>query len=191
MPLYQYRPLSKKRDSIRLLRLLPAANHEAEIQAELLEYALDEFQGSRHSYEALSYVWGDLSNPRSIVLEGIQFEVTSNLHAALLQLRDHSFPRIIWIDAICINQSDDAERGLQIQSMAKIYGYAKSVNVWLGEAADSSDEALEAIRAVGTKYEKLPEGQVTENAVISLLQRAWFERVWVPPHPATNLHASH
>jgi hypothetical protein len=152
---------------------------------------LDEFQGSRHSYEALSYVWGDLSRTRSIFLDDVQFGVTSNLYAALLQLRDHSFPRIIWIDAICINQSDDDERELQIQSMAKIYGNAKRVNVWLGEAADSSDEALEAIRTAGMKPEKFFKGGAIEKSVTLLLQREWFERVWVPPHSATNLDASH
>jgi hypothetical protein len=191
MPPYQYRPLPKKLDSIRLLRLLPAANHEVEIRAELLEYNLDEYQGSSHSYEALSYVWGDLSGTRSILLDGIQFEVRSNLYAALLQLRDYSFPRIIWIDAICINQSDDTERGLQIQSMAKIYGKAKCVIVWLGEAAESSDEALEAIRAAGMIPDKFPEDQAIQKAINSLLQREWFERVWVPPHAVTNLYASH
>jgi hypothetical protein len=108
-----------------------------------------------------------------------------------LQLRDHSFPRIIWIDAICINQSDDDERGLQIQSMAKIYGNAKLVIVWLGEAADSSDVALEAIRTAGMKYEKFPKNRSMEKPVTLLLQREWFERIWVPPQPATNLDASH
>jgi hypothetical protein len=187
MPQYQYRALSKKLDSIRLLRLLPAAGQEAEIRAELLEYNLDEFQGSSHPYEALSYVWGDPSRSRSIFLEGELFKVTSNLYAALLQLRDHSFPRIIWIDAICINQLDDDERGLQVRFMANIYGNAKRVIVWLGEAADSSDEALEAIRCVGMNPGEVSKSSVIEDAVVTLLQREWFERVWVTFHAAINL----
>jgi hypothetical protein len=77
--------------------------------------------------------------------------VTVNLHEALSHLRDRSIERIIWVDAVCINQNDGEEKGQQIQLMAKIYGQASRVLVWLGEAADNSDQALEEIRLAGSK----------------------------------------
>lgn len=46
----------------------------------------------------------------------------------------------IWIDAICINQSDDAEKSVQVAMMADIYAGAKNVIVWLGEGTDSLEE---------------------------------------------------
>jgi hypothetical protein len=175
MPQYQYAPLSDRRNNIRLLRLLPAEAEEAEIRAELLEYSLAVSRGSRHSYEALSYVWGDVHPPQSIFISDDHLVVTPNLHAALIQLRDASFPRVIWIDAVCINQADTDEKEDQIQSMAKIYGLAKRVIVWLGQAANGSNEALEAIRAAGIE----PAQPFDKRAVDCLLQRTWFKRIWV------------
>ncbi|KAI0839750.1 heterokaryon incompatibility protein-domain-containing protein [Hypoxylon sp. FL0890] len=60
--------------------------------------------------------------------------------------REHSAShqqRPIWIDAICINQQDRAEKENQVKLMDKIYANATTVKVWLGEAsaaysADSS-----------------------------------------------------
>jgi hypothetical protein len=175
MPRYQYSPLSDRRENIRLIRLLPAETEEAEIRVELLEYSLAASRRSRHSYEALSYVWGDVHPPQSIFIGDDHLVVTPNLYAALVQLRDAHFPRIIWIDAVCINQADTDEKEDQIQSMAKIYGMAKRVIVWLGQAADGSDEALEAIRTAGIELAQ----PFDKRAVDCLLQRTWFKRIWV------------
>jgi hypothetical protein len=55
------------------------------------------------------------------------------------------------VDAVCIDQKNDKEKVQQIQIMPKIYSQANRVLVWLGEAADNSDQALEEIRAAGGK----------------------------------------
>ena len=181
MDLYQYSPLSRGPDSIRLLRLLPSWVDEAEIRVELLEYSLQISQRPCHSYEALSYVWGGLDTTKLIFVGDEYLEVTPNLHAALSQLRDSTFPRILWIDAVCINQKDDAEKELQIQSMASIYASAKRTIVWLGEEANGSTEAFEFIRLAG-KGPKTGLGEVNvrrEQLVDSVLQRDWFQRIWV------------
>jgi hypothetical protein len=66
--------------------------------------------------------------------------------------------------------------------MAKIYGRANRVVVWLGEAADDSDLAFEEIRVAGGKKSKstnpLDCGSI-QQAVLALLQRPWFRRIWV------------
>ena len=54
--------------------------------------------------------------------------------------------RVIWVDAICINQNDLAERKHQVELMASTYAKARSVILWLGVKADGSDQALEEIR---------------------------------------------
>ncbi|KAH6031783.1 hypothetical protein HBI83_022120 [Parastagonospora nodorum] len=214
---YQYAPLDRESDTIRLLRLLPSEVDKAEIRVELLEYDLRHSQQSlhsyeafsyflrhsqqsRHSYEALSYVWGGLETTQSILIGDEELRITSNLHAALLRLRDVTFPRILWVDAVCINQSDDPEKELQIQSMAMIYGFAKRTIVWLGEETEGSDIALEAIRFAGNKRDSIfndnngssgragaDEGYV-RNAIASLLQREWFERIWVLQEVAAARH---
>ena len=127
-------------------------------------------------YEALSYVWGSKAKPYSIFINGRNLAVGKNLYAALLHLRDHSIQRTIWIDAICINQGDNEEKGHQVQSMAKIYAKASRVIVWLGKEAAGSDQALEKIRIAA----ELSKRRLDDKAgILTLLERSWFQRIWV------------
>ena len=94
-------------------------------------------------YHALSYVWGDETVRKPILLNGSTFDVTINLESALLRLRGSKvFVSKVWIDAICINQSDREERGHQVQLMKTIYQQALSVLVWLGRDHEPEDERL-------------------------------------------------
>lgn len=179
MSQYQHSPLSLGPDSIRLLRLLPHEDKNARIQCQLFDYSLQGPGERMHLYDALSYVWGDSKNPRSIYIGKYELPVTENLFAALLQLRNFSFERIIWVDAICINQKNVKEKEQQIQLMAKIYSQANRVLVWLGEAADNSDQALEEIRAAGGKAVHSLKTEVIQSALLALLRRKWFRRIWV------------
>lgn len=147
-------------------------------------------------YEALSYVWGseedqksiyvrtdDKSNdssPSSSIGNIRRLLVTANLHAALLHLRDGLFERIMWIDAICINQKDNVEKGQQVQFMAEIYANANRVIVWLGEASSDSGQVFETLRkaARGQDTQRAID-EPTQEAIFTLLERPWFQRVWV------------
>src|SRR5699024_9944047 len=102
----------------------------------LFNYALSQKGGRGHLYGALSYVWGIDVKPQSIMLDGCTFPVTSNLHAALINLRDHQIDRVLWVDAISINQDDQDEKSKQIPLMRTIYAQAAHVIVWLGEAME-------------------------------------------------------
>jgi hypothetical protein len=184
MSRYSYSQLRSEHNSIRLLRLLPSEDDAAEIQCELFEYPLHHSRGN-HLYEALSYVWGEPADKLPILMHGHSFSVTVNLHAALQRLRNHVMQRILWVDALCINQDDQEEKEHQIQAMTTIYGKASRVIVWLGEAADDSDKALEDIRIAGdseiafqSSY-KHTERQSLEGPMLALLQRPWFYRIWV------------
>ncbi|GLA44223.1 hypothetical protein AnigIFM63309_002809 [Aspergillus niger] len=85
------------------------------------------------AYEALSYVWGDPSICRSISLNGHTFEVTENLWLAMRRLRKSTEPRVFWIDAICINQSNNDEKSSQVSFMGEIYQGSQETTLWLGE----------------------------------------------------------
>ena len=174
MSRYRYLPLSLP-GNIRLLRLLPAEESTSVLQCELFEYSLQNSNNATRPYEALSYVWGSEKTPRSVIMGKQNLKITENLHTALLHLRDHEIPRIFWIDAVCINQSDDIEKAQQIPLMAEIYARASRVVVWIGDAKDDSDQALEAIRAAG----KTKAHQPPKRAISALLQRPWFRRIWV------------
>jgi hypothetical protein len=176
MPPYQYHPLPP--GSIRLLRLMPhGGNATAPIHCQLLEYSLCEPDQTTHLYEALSYVWGDTRKKVTIHVDEVDFKATTNLHAALLRLRNRCLERTIWIDAICINQKDDEEKGHQIQSMPRIFGQAYRVLVWLGEAEDESDQVFEDLRVAAAEESTRP--LENQRSVIRLLERPWFTRIWV------------
>lgn len=176
---YRYTPLSSNRDRTRLLRLMPHPDRTADIQCELFEYVL-ETQGGTHLYDALSYVWGDSKSKPFIYIHGCRFEVTENLYAALSQLRNHSIERILWADAICINQKDMLEKEHQIQFMAAIYGQANRTLVWLGEAADNSDLIFQEIRHIHGKMSTIAIDKPSlQESGLALLHRPWFRRIWV------------
>jgi hypothetical protein len=55
----------------------------------------------------------------------------------------------LWIDAICINQNNVAEKNIQVQPMVQIYRQASSVLVWLGESTETSNLAFKTVEALG------------------------------------------
>lgn len=101
--------------------------------------ALLNFEVPQPKFEALSYEWGDPDKPRhEIIVNGQPFKVWENLFYALKYIRpvplrdNHVNSRILWIDAICINQDDIDERNHQVGMMGDIYRKADKVPVWLG-----------------------------------------------------------
>ena len=74
------------------------------------------------------------------------FAIAPVLQPALRALRRTETDRTLWIDAICINQDDMAERNAQVAMMADIYDRAMNVCVWLGEGDESSQRALNFIQ---------------------------------------------
>lgn len=179
---YSYSSL--KPDRIRLLGLIPHEDENAPIQCRLFEYPLQDSGERVHLYEALSYVWGCSDKPYSISIGRRNLPVTANLYAALLHLRDRFIERTIWVDAICINQNNLQEQEQQIQYMAEIYSKASRVIVWLGEAAADSDVALEEIRVAADNESAKPlVSEPIKASILALLQRPWFERIWVSVLP--------
>ncbi|KAM0426400.1 hypothetical protein ACHAPT_008446 [Fusarium lateritium] len=137
-----YTPLDARALEIRILTLLPAppgGDDSAEIRCELSVASLSLHKCPR--YEALSYVWGDVSTPRRITVNGRDFKVTVNLEAALRRLRA-SKSRRLWVDAICINQDDVAEKSTQIPLMGRVYAGASSVVAWLGNPTPDVEAAF-------------------------------------------------
>jgi hypothetical protein len=134
--------------------------------------------GTAHPFDALSYAWGSGDGSKSILIDNHEYGVGANLHAALLHLRDGFVDRIVWVDAICIDQTNTEEKSRQVQSMAKIYAKASRVIVWLGEAAATSDQALEVLR-MSPNQQSPPLDKINKQAILDLLKRSWFERIWV------------
>lgn len=128
----------KGHKSIRLLRLLPSQDKSDRSCIELTEVSLEKAM----PYEALSYTWGTYSDNEPIHCDGETLRVTPNFEAALRQLRLPDKGRLLWIDAICIDQKCIEERNQQVRIMGSIYQNARCVLIWLGEWTTDSDLAL-------------------------------------------------
>lgn len=143
-PLY---PAAADKSPIRLLRLRPE-QHEAPIRDELLCGDLDD--GPK--FEALSYTWGSTADQKTITLSGRPWKVTQNLFSALQHLRLPDRDRILWVDALCINQADNNEKSLQVDQMRRVYAGNSSterVLVWLGDDPEGKAKmALEFLLGV-------------------------------------------
>ena len=78
-------------------------------------------------FDALSYAWGKEKCPRKVLLDGHHVSIGLNLERALCELRRSYSGRLLWIDALCINQEDVKERSQQVQLMGRIFSSAEQV----------------------------------------------------------------
>lgn len=203
-PQYHYSPIDKEASEIRLMTLLPGTFGSKICltidSAVLSENLVPEF-------EALSYAWGSAKRNANIhVVESggeSALAVTRNLAEALQYLRYKDRPRVLWIDAICVDQHNIPERGHQVVRMAKIYPQASRVVVWLGPERDDSALAVKVLDALGSTVEvdwvamqvkplsgdhydqwlKTPlpfvEDRRTSASIKRLLNRSYFKRLWI------------
>lgn len=189
MERYVYDALPPGPNNIRLIRLLPGANEE-DIKCEVFTYTLRLDRVSA-LYEALSYCWGNSEDCQRINIKNVcdvgyhYLDVTINLYTALKRLRDPDLERILWIDAIAIDQNNLEERAFQVSFMDKIFGHAAYVNVWLGEEEDSG-EVFDSILYAAEENSIHPDVLNSETGVDRLkplfcgfLERPWFHRIWV------------
>jgi hypothetical protein len=109
-------------------------------------------------YQALSYVWG---NPEDIAFIQVavnsvttEVQVTKNLHDALDHLQQEEQDLVLWTDALCINQGDNAEKGEQVKHMADIYKNSNCTLVFLGPAFEGSQAIMEEIQKIGIHFEE-------------------------------------
>ncbi|KAK4214762.1 putative heterokaryon incompatibility protein [Rhypophila decipiens] len=160
--------------------------------------------GDTEPFDALSYVWGDPSvREGRMIGNGRLVNITSNLWSALHQVWTKWSDKVIWVDAICINQEDIPERNQQVAMLGSIYRTADYVVVWLGELTEGirslfrvfeslkSDQPTMAKPPVKDTVEpnqddpekvpeKVPEKQPTSIGPLleELFSRPWFSRVW-------------
>ncbi|KAI1084498.1 heterokaryon incompatibility protein-domain-containing protein [Whalleya microplaca] len=128
------------RDSFRILRLHGSSDHESAIHCDLVKRSLYD---QEPAYEALSYCWGGQTLSQTVFCNGQRLGVTKNCESAMRRFRpvaDNS-KRFIWIDAICIDQSNPEERGHQVQIMGDIYKGAFRTLVWLENESPPIEQA--------------------------------------------------
>ncbi|KAE8140819.1 heterokaryon incompatibility protein-domain-containing protein [Aspergillus pseudotamarii] len=151
-------------------------------------------------YEALSYAWGTSPEMEESVCNGAHFRISRTLGQALRGIHAHSGSGWIWVDAICINQTDAEEKAHQVAGMGELYSCADQVVIWLGDAADQSDLACSLLPELTERIWSLKETEggwrplstddivshglphpddLLWRAALLLYSRAWFQRLWI------------
>lgn len=190
-------------DSIRLLKL----HHNAVgVSGELATFSLRDDTQTCPPYTTISYTWGDAHSDEPIQVDGHHFRVRANLRPLLAMLCSsssgnkpkHFFDGAggsdwLWIDSICINQDDLAERAAQVKAMGRIFGRAAQAAVWLGERSDATDRAMDLLslleerrrelqrRGASKRRRRMPPGLEEHPGWASLeqlLRNPWWGRVW-------------
>ncbi|KAF4443717.1 Heterokaryon incompatibility 6 OR allele [Fusarium acutatum] len=205
-----YQPITGDKE-IRLLILEPGARED------VLECKLANAELSwRTRFEALSYAWGDDTTKHELKCSGYVIGVMANLHDALLDLRLPTQRRVLWIDALCINQADNDEKSKQIRLMHEIYSQAYEVLIYLGKSDASVHGAIESIRWLDwklmplyarkfllssnigmasffverwTNMKPINREDFSWDPIINLLRRPWFQRTWVIQEAVIPKHA--
>jgi hypothetical protein len=195
MAFYEPLPRSSERLWIRLLEIEPASHPGDALQATLATYDLKNPYAI--DYDALSYCWGKPGGSESITINGEEFAITQSLASALRQLRaldddqrtlTAGPARKLWVDAVCINQSHNAEKSHQVGVMRDIYANARRVFSWLGDVDKHSHLAFDTLRrftsvgareALGIASSLLTEAKERRAAIKCFTQLPYFFRMWI------------
>lgn len=180
-PHYVYRPLQFQ-DSIRLLELHPGPKGSP-LRCNITEVRRSE----RPRYEALSYAWGEAVFPHTIedVSSGTRLSITLNLFTALHGIRYEQTSRLLWIDALCIDQSELKEKNHQVASMGDIFQNAWRVIVWLGHHKGAAVTIISLLEILKAGVQSIQEAQIPDGgyrsvnqALIRLRYLQFFEQPW-------------
>ena len=131
---FKHEPLDLRKPTIRVFTILPGTGT---IRCSMKHVGLDSDR------TACSYVWGDSKPSQVILINERVFHVRENLHDFLLQMRKDEFLKPLWVDALCINQSNTSERNHQVQKMGSIYRGARAVVSWLGQGYASATQFMQ------------------------------------------------
>ncbi|PGH35754.1 hypothetical protein GX50_01467 [[Emmonsia] crescens] len=186
-------------DSIRLAEILPGQSNDS-LQLQLHHTTLQ----NAPAYEALSYEWAGNSGLRPVKCGSQEFRLSANLRTGLKRLRFTDRRRLLWVDAICIDQDNRQERSQQVSLMRDIYRNAQRALIWIGEEKEHTGAAFEVIPelaenwvAQGSQDDKRPpmlarytaephanqlldpSNKALWNAIIDVFTRPYFKRTWI------------
>lgn len=200
IPKFSYEPLPDAKGYIRLITILDFdENQPIPVHCKLTTWPLSELP----KYHAISYVWGDASHTATILVNGNRMQVTRNCEYTLKQATWYGGDyrrRYYWVDAICINQSNNEEKGHQVPLMGQVYKNAERVLAcvgrsnagsrylyrklrrgfgWLGELSNSNFKDSNVM--IKDRWGLTPRStwERLHNEFADFLGRPYFSRVWV------------
>lgn len=141
-------------------------------------------------FEAVSWCWGRDKWNHTVRVRGDAgdkcLQIPGNLDAALRRLRLVDNYRVLWVDAVCIDQRSSAEKSRQVPMMSGVYGAARRVCVWLGDGDESSAKAIEFMRSELSdlnRFDSLCRDEEYGDrwmALIQFMEKPWVSTVFLP-----------
>lgn len=203
-PNYAYEQLDDSVNRIRLVSIVQRKDRKR-VHLKLESVLIDEALGD---YEAVSYTWGPEWPRRHVMINGKAHVVRDNIWRCLKHLQDNKLQRTrLWVDSICINQSDDDEKAKQVASMGRIFASASRVLIWLGSTS------LQTYLTTTSTNESVP-GSISHlppedgdlwtnllghdhsttrslvNQIMSIVYSPYWERLWIIQEVALAQDAS-
>lgn len=196
-PAFRYQPLRSDKQEIRLIHIEAFdaddkstfgtfGTSEPGVQRLVRCHLQHACLNDRPYYTALSYAWGDPRIKRAILLDGQQIQVTQNLESALRHVaiecqRDGDQTVPLWVDAVCIDQQNEAERTRQVSQMDVIFRTAAETLVWLGPGSEDSNLAIDTLRRLSriaasisahlTSWSQFPFGEGASNPLVRAIEQ--------------------
>ncbi|KAI4218869.1 MAG: hypothetical protein L6R36_008706 [Xanthoria steineri] len=190
-----YFPIDSSGGEIRLLRVKEALFRADVVECELITAYL----GRCEDFIALSYCWGSSETPEVMLCNGKSHRITTSLNAALKGFREspQTRGRLLWADAVSIDQNNISEKSEQIPLMRRIYTEADACLVFLAEAEQLVTQGIDLMFRLSTIQsfqEKCEENRnIPLDEILSLLpsfnhncwseylkifRSPWFGRTW-------------
>ena len=189
---YQYERLGNASQQIRLVSILPVQGRKR-LHLNLETTSIDQVEGQ---YEAVSYMWGPPSPLRHIIINGKTLRLRKNIWRCLRHLRDQNLTESrLWIDTICVDQSNDHEKSQQVSLMARIFKSASKVLIWLGSTSLQTHLLPHGSVSLHHSIEALPpkdwdcwidvlgytdsRRRSLENQIMSIVYNSYWYRLWI------------
>lgn len=181
------------------IRLLWAtkSQHDDVLAFEISTFALNDAP----TYNAISYTWGDNTQEYTVKINEQDFHINHNCFYALWQACRHYFTTFIWIDSLCIDQNNSAEKSAQVWIMSNIYRRAARVLACVGPHADNSSLLTDLMPNIVRAFDQRESQEVklfdsvdkeTESRLLESFRlfqhRAYWKRLWIIQEIALATH---
>lgn len=161
---YQYSPLPLTETTIRLLCIPPADHISDPLVCQMHQVRLND----KPKYAALSYTWGAPVFDHHVICDGRRLAITAHLDVALRRFRRTGW-WMLWVDAVCIDQTNIPERNYQVSIVKHIYSRALRTFVYLGEPCLFDGKALKLMMSLAQLVQLLEKFSLIELQNMKLL----------------------
>lgn len=175
-----YRPLSKERKEVRLLHVLPGQGSDViRSNFEYVSLAAESLPLQR--YTTVSYCWGDSGTNEVILVNGYLVSVPLSAAQVIRRFRQKDFTCTLWVDAVCIDQSNAAEKSWQVGLMASIYMMSTFNFIYLGDGANNDvEKTVKIVDDFKARFQEESKELASSKAGSNERRDEFFER-WRSP----------